>query len=90
MNLETQGSYTSIIVSVQVIAEQSFHSVFLAAYYPEVVFDCMGLGTFQSPSVVGQQNQAKASGLFDFEREHSSEVTFSSVVNMPLTPGAKY
>jgi hypothetical protein len=34
------------IVSAQVMAEQSFHSVFLAAYYPELVFDCVGLQHF--------------------------------------------
>jgi hypothetical protein len=56
--------YTSIIVSAQVIAEQSFHSVFLAA----CVRLC-GTRTFQTPSVVGQWNQA--CGLFDYEREHS-------------------
>jgi hypothetical protein len=39
-----------------------------------------GTRTFKTPFVVGQRNQAKASGLFDFEREHSSKVTFSSVV----------
>jgi hypothetical protein len=38
--------------------------------------------TFKSPSGIGQRNQAKASGLVDFEREHSSKVNFSSVVNM--------
>jgi hypothetical protein len=81
-----QGSYASIIVSAQAIAEQSFHSVFLAPYYPELVFDYVGLELFNrhlSLSVVGQWNQAKASGLVDLEREHSSKVTFSSVVNMP-------
>jgi hypothetical protein len=42
-----------------------------------------GTQTFQSPSVVGQWNQAKASGLVVFKRENSSKVTFSLVVNMP-------
>jgi hypothetical protein len=40
--------------------------------------------TFQTPSVVGQWNQAKVS-LFDFEWLHSTKVTFSSVVSMPAS-----
>jgi hypothetical protein len=75
------GTHTSIIVSVQVIAEQLFHSVFLAAYYPELVLTvCMWDSNFSNAICRKASGTRPVVYLIDFERKHSS-----SVVRMPAS-----